>query len=65
MTVEDRLVNPLGFQVLTYRKDAEAPVIDRLPPAAVTSAAVAGQPAPVRVPAWQPQAATPLAGGER
>ena len=25
MTLEDRLVNPLGFKVLTYRRSAEAP----------------------------------------
>jgi type IV secretion system protein VirB8 len=25
MSLEDRLVNPLGFQVLSYRRDAEAP----------------------------------------
>ena len=40
MRLEDRLVNPLGFQVLGYRRDAEAP-----PPPASVQAAVATLPA--------------------
>jgi type IV secretion system protein VirB8 len=66
MTVEDRLVNPLGFQVLNYRRDAEAPALERLPPAVATvSPATASRPASVPGPAWQQQAATTPAPGER
>jgi type IV secretion system protein VirB8 len=36
MQLDDRLINPLGFQVVSYRRDAEGP-----PPAPVTPAAVA------------------------
>jgi type IV secretion system protein VirB8 len=39
MQIEDRLVNPLGFQVITYRRDAEGP-----PPAPIAAAAAAGYP---------------------
>lgn len=64
MQMQDRLVNPLGFQVTGYRRDAEAVYPDdRLPPSitsrAVSQAAVAPirsvvevaetQPAPARV----------------
>jgi type IV secretion system protein VirB8 len=31
MSMGDRFINPLGFQVTRYRKDAEAPVADALP----------------------------------
>lgn len=45
MRFEDRLVNPLGFQVLSYRRDAEAPPppaqLSLVPPAAATTAPVA------------------------
>ncbi len=41
MSLEDRLINPLGFEVLRYRRDAEA-----LPP----EAAVVAQPPAVTVP---------------
>ncbi|HEY0043895.1 MAG TPA: VirB8/TrbF family protein [Allosphingosinicella sp.] len=46
MKLEDRFVNPLGFQVLRYRRDAEAP------PAAADPATVVvpGQPVAVGVP---------------
>lgn len=37
MSMEDRLVNPLGFQVLTYRRDAEAPVFPDASPTATRS----------------------------
>jgi type IV secretion system protein VirB8 len=47
MTLEDRFVNPLGFQVLRYRRDAEAPPP---PPEAVAPAIVPGQAVPVGVP---------------
>ncbi len=42
MTLEDRLVNPLGFKVLTYRRSAEAP-----PPVQVQQVSQ-GQPVVVR-----------------
>lgn len=48
MSVEDRLVNPLGFQVLSYRRNAEAPSpADIRPAVAVTPvpAAVTSAPA--------------------
>lgn len=39
MSVEDRYINPLGFQVLRYRRDPEAmPVAQEAPPAAVPAA---------------------------
>lgn len=38
MALEDRLINPLGFQVVHYRRDQEAP-----PPAPLATAAVAEQ----------------------
>lgn len=38
MALEDRLINPLGFQVVHYRRDQEAP-----PPASLATAAVAEQ----------------------
>jgi type IV secretion system protein VirB8 len=51
MSVEDRFVNPLGFQVLRYRRDAEAlPPEPAAPPPAVTGPPVVKQP-PVPVPA--------------
>ena len=55
MPLEDRFVNPLGFQVLRYRRDAEtAP-----PPEVVQPAPVAGAPVVVGVPvATAPGAAT-------
>jgi len=47
MSVEDRFVNPLGFQVLRYRRDAEAlpPEPEPAPPPAVTGPPVIKQPA--------------------
>lgn len=68
MTVEDRLVNPLGFQVLTYRRDAEAPVPPSVPvpvPVAVGPAAVMSQPALVPVTVSGSQVAAPVTGRER
>lgn len=44
MRLEDRLVNPLGFQVVGYRRDAEAP-----PPPPAVQPAVAAVPGPVGV----------------
>ena len=38
MTVEDRYVNPLGFEVTDYRKDAEALPLEMASPAAPTPA---------------------------
>lgn len=48
MKLEDRFVNPLGFQVTSYRRDAEA-----LPPQLVTAVAP-GAGAPTTVSALQP-----------
>lgn len=52
MALSDRLINPLGFQVTGYRRDAEAlPPPDALPPSAQTAGAqptpLAAIPAPV------------------
>jgi type IV secretion system protein VirB8 len=46
MSLEDRFVNPLGFQVTSYRKDQEVltPEAPALPAAAATTAAQAGSP---------------------
>lgn len=58
MSVEDRFVNPLGFQVLRYRRDAEAlPPEPQAPPPAVVGPPVVKQPpAPVAArPAATPQ----------
>ena len=55
MKLEDRFVNPLGFQVVRYRRDAEAPPVAEAPATVV----VPGQPVPVGVPvAVVPGAAT-------
>jgi type IV secretion system protein VirB8 len=56
MTVEDRFVNPLGFQVTRYRRDAEA-----LPPEPPAPPPVTTQPPPpvVRLPAAPAPAAAP------
>lgn len=57
MSFDDRLTNPLGFQVTGYRREAEAP---EPPPTVVQSVAVAGAPAvvpSVAGPAVAPQAA--------
>ena len=48
MTLDDRLVNPLGFQVTSYRKDPESL------PAAVAP------PAPSQAPAMRPAEASPI-----
>jgi type IV secretion system protein VirB8 len=46
MTLEDRLVNPMGFQVLSYRRDAEAPPPAPQVEAIVSPAAAATRPQP-------------------
>jgi type IV secretion system protein VirB8 len=46
MSVEDRFVNPLGFQVLRYRRDAEA-----LPPEPPAAPPAAAGPQTIKVPA--------------
>ena len=64
MRFEDRLVNPLGFQVIGYRRDAEAPPP---PPSVEAAIAAAGATAPVTLrqsitvttPAVQPAAPAP------
>ncbi|MFC7536513.1 virB8 family protein [Sphingomonas sp. GCM10030256] len=62
MSVEDRLVNPLGFQVLTYRRDAEAPVAERLSvPASATPVVAVSRPAPAPIPVNGLQAVGPVA----
>lgn len=47
MSLEDRFVNPLGFQVISYRKDAEVLTPDVAPPASPA----AGSAGPAAVPA--------------
>ena len=52
--IEDRLVNPLGFQVISYRRDQETPPapvetpVANLPRAAVRAMAVPDVPAAMR-----------------
>jgi type IV secretion system protein VirB8 len=59
MSVEDRFVNPLGFQVLRYRRDAEAlPPEPEVPPPPPAAAPVVKLPA-VAVPAPGAPAAAP------
>lgn len=41
MTFEDRLINPLGFQVTSYRRDAEAPPLGAAPASTQPAAQVA------------------------
>ena len=48
MSAEDRLTNPLGFQVMRYRRDAESLPEVPLAPAAVPFAPAAASPAPIR-----------------
>lgn len=57
MTVEDRLVNPLGFEVTSYRKDAESFT------ASIPDASANGQAGGVPGSAVQPQIPAPSAGG--
>jgi type IV secretion system protein VirB8 len=54
MQLEDRLVNPLGFQVLSYRRDAEAPA--PVAPLANPAGWSAAPPAPVQSIPSQPAA---------
>jgi type IV secretion system protein VirB8 len=49
MSVDDRFVNPLGFQVTSYRKDPEA-----LPPATAEQQSATPTVLPVQVPATAP-----------
>jgi type IV secretion system protein VirB8 len=61
MSLEDRFVNPLGFQVISYRKDAEVLGPDAAasgPPADGVSAAAAPPPPPYYSGSAQPQPAT-------
>jgi type IV secretion system protein VirB8 len=69
MRMEDRFINPLGFQVLRYRRDAEALAAEpeASPPGGVvpsgpkppTAGAAPGQPAPAPPPAQPAQPAQP------
>ena len=61
MVLSDRLVNPLGFQVVEYRRDQEAPPPEPLPveaaarlPATTTLAPVAAAPTPGMAPGGSP-----------
>jgi type IV secretion system protein VirB8 len=59
MAIEDRLVNPLGFQVVHYRRDQEAPPAPEIvatAPARVAplSRLAPGSPDPHSTSAWQP-----------
>jgi type IV secretion system protein VirB8 len=56
LSVADRLLNPLGFQVVSYRRDAEAPA----PPEPQADTTAADTTAAARVPAaTAPAAASP------
>ena len=55
MRLEDRLVNPLGFQVVGYRRDAETP-----PPSASVQSVIAASPPAVRPIETTTSLATPL-----
>jgi type IV secretion system protein VirB8 len=60
MAAEDRLINPLGFQVTRYRRDAE---IVPVPPPAPTPAPTSGTPAaPTSVIRALPGARPPMSG---
>jgi type IV secretion system protein VirB8 len=67
MTAEDRFVNPLGFQVVRYRRDAEAlppepapaPAQQAAPPAVVKVPAAAVQVVPRNVQPQRPRAPEP------
>jgi type IV secretion system protein VirB8 len=65
MTVEDRLVNPLGFQVLTYRRDAEAPIPAQTSIPAAKGALAVVSPTPVQLTSNQLQATAPVAESEQ
>jgi len=59
MSLEDRFVNPLGFQVTSYRKDPEAI------PAAAASSSTSSTVAPYYSPAPQPASPAAQAGARR
>jgi type IV secretion system protein VirB8 len=46
MTVEDRYVNPLGFEVIDYRKDAETLPVETIAPASQAASPATLQPIP-------------------
>jgi type IV secretion system protein VirB8 len=58
MSLEDRFVNPLGFQVVSYRKDPEALPVEAEPAAPTVSAGVA-----TTLPPPLPSASPVAAGG--
>ena len=58
LKLEDRFVNPLGFQVVSYRRDAEA-----LPPALVADPAVSTAAATTTLPAGTPSVSQQSAAG--
>lgn len=60
MSIEDRFVNPLGFQVVRYRRDAEA-----LPPEPEAPPPAAAAPVVVKVPAAPGPAQAAPAPGQR
>ena len=49
MSMEDRLLNPLGFQVVGYRRDAEAPGAQITPPANTKDTAEEAPPSAIGV----------------
>lgn len=65
MSLDDRFVNPLGFQVVSYRRDPEAlPELDAaLPLAAPASGVATTLPQPTNRPAGQPGQAPVMTGG--
>lgn len=61
MRLEDRLINPLGFEVLRYRRDAEAPPAEPEPaaPPPVKPVVIVAPPAQAAPTAQQPQQQAP------
>lgn len=59
--IEDRLINPLGFQVIAYRRDQEAPPVSPAPPVAAPAVISAIARPGVAAGAQQPQQAQPEA----
>jgi type IV secretion system protein VirB8 len=61
LRMEDRLINPLGFEVLRYRRDPEAPPPEPAPVAAQPAKPVVVVPVPAGPPAAAPQQQPPRA----
>lgn len=63
MKLEDRFVNPLGFQVISYRRDPEALPQPAAEPAAMTAAAATTLPA-VAPPSYASQGSAPATAAQ-